>query len=117
MDEKMTLIESLKDLGEAEWEVMKFYLKDATSQFMPVVLDEAKSAVVLCAEYALPGTAKKEIAFGQITENLIMRGITVGVQVAVSMIYRMIEVAYEWFIGITGTRSGAPATGGALSGV
>lgn len=112
MEDRNGIIESLKDLGADEWEIVKDGIKDALNQFAPIVLAEAKSAVTMAADLALPGTAKKEVAFGQIVENLAGRGIVIGVQVAVSMIYKMIERAFEWFMEcIVGISPGAPDTG------
>lgn len=107
------IVDGIKDLGEKELEIIKAAVKDATSQFAPVVLDSAKDAVQEAAKMAAPGTEKKEAAFAQIGSDLLSKGITVGIQVAVSMIYRMIEVAYEWFCEVVlGMVPGAPETGG-----
>ena len=112
MEDRTEIIESLKTLGTDEWEIVKAAFKTATNQFAPLILAEAKPLVQAAAELALPGTAKKEIVFGQIVNNLIAKGIVIGVQVAATMIYDMIQVAYKWFMeNIVGINSGEPTSG------
>lgn len=106
------IVDSLKELGDAGLEIVQAAVRDAANRFAPTVLDSAKNAVVEVATMLAPGTEKKEAAFERIGQDLLSKGILVGIEVAVSMIYRMIEVAYEWFCEVViGITPGAPATG------
>lgn len=103
---------ALRVLGEEELEIIVEAAKRLAAEITPDVRDAARQAVTEAAQLAIPGAEKKEVAFKQIGAELLIKGIVVGVQIAVETLYEMIEAAYRWFMReVVGIVPGAPATG------
>lgn len=109
------IMESIKELGDEELDILLDAAKRLAKELTPDVRDAARSAVAEAAKLAIPGKEKKEVAFQRIGADLLVKGIVVGVQIAVETLYEMIEAAYRWFMReIIGIVPGAPATGGPI---